>query len=155
MSEEKIEAATTDRPVPTKKKAAAKKTTSKSVAESTPIISESVKIEESVIDQDSKVITGPQKPKTVRSSNLKADENNSIKSKAADHALTKKVDTESKEKDEDEKVALWSDSNIRWSGLGQLSKGYNIIKKEAEDKWLTRRGVRNATAEEIATYYGK
>jgi hypothetical protein len=44
---------------------------------------------------------------------------------------------------------------MRWTGVGALVKGYNIVTKEAAEKWLTRQGVRKASAEEVATYYGK
>jgi len=51
------------------------------------------------------------------------------------------------------KTALWSNKNIRWTGVGALTKGYNIVSEEASKKWLTRQGVRNATPEEVATYF--
>jgi hypothetical protein len=40
-------------------------------------------------------------------------------------------------------------------GLGALSVGYNIVSKEASEKWLTHRLVRIAQPEEVASYYAK
>ena len=45
--------------------------------------------------------------------------------------------------------------NINWNGVGQVQKGYNIVTKEASEKWLTHKAVRLATPEELASYYGK
>ena len=56
---------------------------------------------------------------------------------------------------EKEKVAIYSKKNMRWQGVGQISKGYNIVTKEESEKWETLGGVRKATPEEVATYYGK
>jgi hypothetical protein len=60
-----------------------------------------------------------------------------------------------KEKAPIEKVALYSDRNIYWGGLGELKVGYNIVSKEASEKWITRKAVRIAQPEEVASYYGK
>ena len=60
-----------------------------------------------------------------------------------------------KPKDQVEKVALYSDRNIYWDGLGDLKVGYNIVSKEAPEKWITRKAVRIAQPEEVASYYGK
>jgi len=54
-----------------------------------------------------------------------------------------------------EKVALYSDRNIYWDGVGEVKVGYNIVSKEASEKWLTHRLVRIASPEEVAAYYGK
>lgn len=61
------------------------------------------------------------------------------------------VETKKKEKDS----AVYSTRNIYWSGVGTLSIGYNILTKEDADKWLTRKSVRIASAEEVARHYGK
>lgn len=52
------------------------------------------------------------------------------------------------------KVAIHSDKNMRWQGFGAISKGYNIVSEEAAEMWLTRKGIREATAQEVATHYG-
>lgn len=54
-----------------------------------------------------------------------------------------------------EKVALYSHRNIYWDGVGEVKVGYNIVSKEASEKWLTHRLVRIASPEEVASYYGK
>jgi len=54
------------------------------------------------------------------------------------------------------KIALYSDHN-KYSlnkEKGSLKVGYNIVTKEAADWWLSRKGVRQATPEEMARYYG-
>lgn len=52
-----------------------------------------------------------------------------------------------------EKVAVFSERNLNWNEVGSLSKGYNIVTKEASEKWLTRPTVRLATPEEIKREY--
>ncbi len=51
-------------------------------------------------------------------------------------------------------VALYSDRNVSWNGVGKLEKGYNIVSKEQAARWLTRNHVREATPEEVASEYG-
>lgn len=55
----------------------------------------------------------------------------------------------------DNKVALYSQRNIHMANLGALTVGYNIVSKEASEKWLTHRLVRIAPPEEVASYYAK
>ena len=57
--------------------------------------------------------------------------------------------------DKNEKVAVYSQKSLFWNGLGELKKGYNIVTKEASEKWTTHKAVRIATPSEVATYYGK
>ena len=115
-----------------------------------------VRVEE-VVNYDSKnVITGPAKKKTSRSSNIQKDSESVLGSKAADRALAKIIVEEKEEpKKVAEKIALWSNKNIRWSDVGAVNKGYNIVTREASEKWLSRDGIRKATPEEVATYFGK
>lgn len=54
-----------------------------------------------------------------------------------------------------EKVALHSTKNVYWDGLGEIKKGYNIVRKDRAEKWLTRSHVRTATPEEVAKEFGK
>ena len=54
-----------------------------------------------------------------------------------------------------DKVALYSVKNKHNSQIGSLKFGYNIVTKEVADKWLAIKGVRLATPEEVANYYGK
>ena len=53
------------------------------------------------------------------------------------------------------KVALYSERNLHMDNIGALKVGYNIVSKEASEKWLTHRLVRIAPPEEVASYYGK
>jgi hypothetical protein len=53
------------------------------------------------------------------------------------------------------KVALYSERNLHMDNLGALKVGYNIVSKEASEKWLTHRLVRIAPPEELSSYYGK
>jgi hypothetical protein len=59
------------------------------------------------------------------------------------------------EKSVDKKVALFSERNIFWNGVGEVVKGYNIVTKEVSTKWLTHDKVRIATPQEVAKHYGK
>lgn len=131
-------------------------------AEETKVIKEvTVTSQQStVINEDGqKVIAGSNKqPSRNPVSNLSAKEDSgAIGSKAADNALRTAAKNQEKKPEEkkDEKVALWSNKNVRWTGTGTLVKGYNIVSKEAAEKWLKREGIRKATPEEVATYYGK
>ena len=51
-------------------------------------------------------------------------------------------------------VAIYSTKNVTWSGVGQVSKGYNIVTKPTAEKWATRDHIRIATPEEVAGEYG-
>ena len=128
-------------------------TATEMVAKETPVI-EKVKIEEVVNNEGQKVITGPKKPKPVKNSNMQQNDEKILGSRAADKSFNKLISKEAPKK-VNEKVALWSNKNIRWTGIGALTKGYNIVTEEASEKWLDKDGIRKATPEEIATYFGK
>lgn len=155
MSEKTNEVA--EQPTKTRKPRATAK-----VADQTKVVRD-VKVtsqESTVINEDGqKVIAGSvTKPSVNPYSNLKPkDEGGAISSKAADRALSKppvkKEDVPQKKTES--KIAIWSSKNIRWTGVGTLTKGYNIVTEEAAEKWLSREGIRKATPEEVATYYGK
>lgn len=55
----------------------------------------------------------------------------------------------------DEKVAVYSIRNLSWNGVGELTKGYNIVTKKDSEKWLTNKSVRSASPEEVKRAYGK
>ena len=55
----------------------------------------------------------------------------------------------------DEKVAVFSIRNLNWNGVGELTKGYNIVTKKDSEKWLTNKSVRSASPEEVKRAYGK
>ena len=54
-----------------------------------------------------------------------------------------------------EKVAIYSTRNVTWSEVGKVYRGYNIVDKDAAEKWLTRSHIRTATPEEVAKEFGK
>jgi hypothetical protein len=58
-------------------------------------------------------------------------------------------------KDTNETVAIHSSKNVTWEGVGKVYRGYNIVSKEAAEKWLTRPHTRLATPEEVAAEFGK
>jgi hypothetical protein len=62
--------------------------------------------------------------------------------------------TEEVKEDMNEDVAVFSQKSLFWNGLGDLKKGYNIVTKEASEKWTTHKAVRIATPSEVASYYG-
>jgi len=64
-------------------------------------------------------------------------------------ASTKKV-----EEKRDDAVAVYSSKNIHWEGVGKLSKGFNVVSKDAAEKWLTKDGIRLADPKEVAKGYG-
>jgi hypothetical protein len=80
-----------------------------------------------------------------------SNEENVIGSGSADKKESAKPVT-AKEKDT---VAIYSTRNVNWSGVGQVSKGYNIVTKQAADKWVKRDHIRIATPEEVARDFGK
>lgn len=55
---------------------------------------------------------------------------------------------------EADKVALYATRNLSWPGVGKVSKGYNFVTKEVADKWLQHKAVRQASPEEVASYFG-
>ena len=64
-------------------------------------------------------------------------------------------DVEIKQEDPKEKIAIYSEKNLHMDNLKPITVGYNIVSKEASEKWLTHRLVRIASPEEVASYYGK
>jgi len=61
----------------------------------------------------------------------------------------------SKAKKVKETVAIYSTRNVSWSEVGKVYIGYNIVDKNAAEKWLTRSHIRLATPEEVAKEFGK
>jgi hypothetical protein len=99
------------------------------------------------------VITHPEPVKRAPVSNASSSDDGVVISRAASNKGVKK--TTETQKVDTSKVALFSEKNVRWSDVGALQKGYNIVTKEAAEKWSKLKGIRKATAEEVATYYGK
>lgn len=80
-----------------------------------------------------------------------------VKNGAIGSSKVEKISAEKKiaAKPEVEKVALHSTKNVYWDGLGEIKKGYNIVRKDRAEKWLTRSHVRKATPEEVAKEFGR
>lgn len=53
-----------------------------------------------------------------------------------------------------ETVAIHSTKNVFWPEVGRVFSGYNIVDKEASEKWLTRSHIRIASPEEVAREFG-
>jgi hypothetical protein len=98
---------------------------------------------EGVISSD-KIATSP-------NVSVVSNEDNVIGSGSAD----KKEAAKPSQVNEKETVAVYSTKNVTWSGVGQVSKGYNIVTKQASEKWATRDHIRIATPEEVARDFGK
>jgi hypothetical protein len=61
----------------------------------------------------------------------------------------------SKAAEKKDTVAIYSTKNVTWSEVGKVNRGYNIVEKDAAEKWLTRSHIRTATPEEVAREFGK
>ena len=90
--------------------------------------------------------------KRVPVSNTKANENGIMTVGSADTFKNKEFSKTPVVTDN--KVAIFSEKNMHWNGVGGINKGYNIVTKEAAEKWLTRKGIRQATPQELASHYG-
>jgi hypothetical protein len=99
-------------------------------------------------NEDDNVISST-KIKPSLSSSVVSDDNSVIGSGSADR---KDIVTEKAKKNT---VAVHSTRNVTWSGVGKVDRGYNIVTKEASEKWLTREHIRLATPEEVARDFGK
>jgi hypothetical protein len=69
-------------------------------------------------------------------------------------AKSQKKETVVKKKEKKDIIAVYSTRNVTWTGVGKVYIGYNIVTKEAADKWATRDHIRIATPEEVAREYG-
>jgi hypothetical protein len=139
---------------PAPKKRAVGTRATKKAATDIPAV-DNVELQEVKTAETENVITAPTAaPKGAPQSNTASNADGVIGSRAADKVFEKPAVVE-KPVDNSDKVAIWSDKNIRWSGVGALIKGYNIVTKEAAEKWLDKNGIREATPEEVATHYGR
>ena len=62
--------------------------------------------------------------------------------------------TTTSKKPKRETVAIYSDRNVAWTGVGKITKGYNVVTPQQAEQWLTRNHVREATPEEVASQFG-
>jgi hypothetical protein len=59
-----------------------------------------------------------------------------------------------KKKSKKNTMAVHSTRNVFWPGVGEVTRGYNIINEEVAGKWLTRSHIRSATPDEVAREFG-
>jgi hypothetical protein len=57
-------------------------------------------------------------------------------------------------KKEINKIALFSTKNVYLPGVGKITKGYNIVKKDFAEKWLALEYIREASPEELLREFG-
>jgi hypothetical protein len=66
-----------------------------------------------------------------------------------------KVSTSKSKAGDTDKVAIFSTKHVTWAAIGsKVYRGYNIVKPEHADKWLTKDFIRLATPEEVAKEFG-
>jgi hypothetical protein len=95
-------------------------------------------------------------PGTKKSGGKKKSGTKTVKDNVLASSKVEKINKEEiPQKKTIEKVALHSTRNVYWDGLGEIKKGYNIVRKDRAEKWLTRGHVREATPEEVAKGFGK
>lgn len=101
--------------------------------------------EEAVIAQEEKIKDEEQKLAPVENGAI-----GSVKTVKTSPKAKAKVDKVVAE----DKVAVFSTSNVTWNGVGKVYRGINIVSAEAAEKWLERSHIRIATPEEVAKEYG-
>lgn len=119
------------------------------------ILNTSAKISIEEQEEDQNVI-GSEKSlikKRVPVSNARQNENNVVTVGSA-NTFEKDENSFKEPKNSENKIAVYSEKNMHWAAIGKVDKGYNIVTKEAAEMWLTRKGIRKATPEEVATHYG-
>lgn len=111
-------------------------------------------VEELTVAEENNVISfenelDPDLPKMASMESDKSGIVTSAKTKEPAASKTKKTETKK------ETVAIFSTRNVTWSEVGKVYRGYNIVSKEAADKWLTRDHIRLATPQEIAEEFNR
>jgi hypothetical protein len=95
-------------------------------------------------------------PGTKNPGGKKKSSTTSIKDNVFSSSKVEKVNSEqTPKKAEIEKLAIHSTKNAYWDGIGEVRKGYNIVRKDRAEKWLTKSYIREATPEEVAKGFGK
>jgi hypothetical protein len=122
----------------------------------TPVVEEPVAepiVETPIVEEVQAVVEAPayEAPEEVQA--LGAVEEGVIGATTAPKASPKKKSAKATEVKE--KVAIYSTKNVTWSEVGKVYRGYNIVEKNAAEKWLTRSHIRIATPEEVAKEFGK
>jgi hypothetical protein len=122
----------------------------------TPVVEEPVAehiVETPIVEEVQAVVEAPsyQAPEEVQA--LGAVEEGVIGATTAPKTSPKKKSAKAAEVKE--KLAIYSTKNVTWSEVGKVYRGYNIVDKDAAEKWLTRPHIRIATPEEVAKEFGK
>jgi hypothetical protein len=91
---------------------------------------------------------------TKKAGSVATGKNGTIGSGKVEKQDKKSAEKKSSAKPESNKVAVHSTRNVDWSGVGRVSKGYNIVTPEEAEKWSTRSHIRIATPEEVAGEFG-
>ena len=116
------------------------------------------KYKEAVEELDKKAVKeAVEENNVISSENVKISPAPSIASNSDNVIGSGSADRKDKvtEKPKKDVVAVHSTRNVTWSGVGKVYRGYNIVTKEAAEKWLTRDHIRLATPEEVARDFGK
>lgn len=108
------------------------------------------------ITDDNNVIgsSGTNRKGGKKSSSLAATDNGALTSTKVASAPKKTAEEPKAKVKPDTTVAIYSERNVTWQDVGKISTGYNIVSKEASEKWLTRGYIRLATPEEVAREFG-
>lgn len=112
-----------------------------------PVVEEVTPVVEPVVEQE--VIAVPEEDKAGKGLgevNGGAIGSVDVKSKSKKKAVVVKeaIDT----------VALNSNRNISWDGVGRLKKGINIVTAEEAAKWTELKGVELVSPEQVAKEFG-
>jgi hypothetical protein len=127
---------------------------SKTISESSEAKNIKVSKPKAIPATDSDNVIGS--PATKKAGGKKKSGTKTIKENVLASAKVEKLATEEvPQRKTIEKVALYSTRNVYWDGIGEIKKGYNIVRKDRAEKWLTRDHVREATPEEVAKGFGK
>ena len=120
-----------------------------------PGVVEEVKVEETktedVTPEPENVIEAP---KPVEVAGLAPVESGAIGSAKVAKAPKPAPVAKDKKAVKEDKVAIYSERNVTWEGVGKIYRGFNIVTKAAADNWVQRPYVRLATPAEVAKEYG-
>ena len=109
-------------------------------------VEEPVVVEQLLEEAPAEAIMSPAKPaKPAKPSLNNAADSGAFVSAAADRKDASKPTSTKASK----KVAIYSARNLRWEGLGSVTKGYNFVEESQVDKWLEISYIRLADVNEI------
>lgn len=114
-----------------------------------------LEIAEAIEEQGGQVITSMNtKPSGEPAPSAATNESGVLISPQPEKIKQKRESNAEPETVQSDKVALFSVRNLSWPGVGKVDKGYNFVTREAAEKWVTHRAVREATPEEVAAHFG-